>query len=262
MPRAAQAPFLVSDQVISPGPARELSLIVPAYNEARALELNLPKLAIAAGSDGEVVVVDDGSTDETVAVVTEAARDSKAIRLLSHDKNRGKGAAVRTGMLAARGRRRIFCDADVAYGLEGIAKVDLALESADLAIGSRKGSDRKLLSAHPIRALASRLFAAVVREVAIAGYEDTQCGLKGFTGEAGEDLFGRAQIDGFGFDVELLCLASASGYRIAEVPVEEVEKLPGRRSSVRLIPAAAGMLKDVFAVRRNLRNESGGATER
>lgn len=248
--------------MISSGPARRLSLIVPAYNEARALELNLPKLLLAAGSDGEVVIVDDGSTDETVRVVTEAARDSTAVRLLSHDKNRGKGAAVRTGMLAAHGKRRIFCDADAAYGLEGIAAVDSALESADLAIGSRKESDRKLLSAHPLRALASRLFAAVVREVAIAGYEDTQCGLKGFTAETADDLFGRAGIDGFGFDVEILCLATVSGYRITEVPVEEVEKLPGRRSTVRLVPAAAGMLKDVFAVRRILRNESGRATER
>lgn len=224
--------------------------------------MNLPKLLLAAGSDGEVVIVDDGSTDETVRVVTEAARDSTAVRLLSHDKNRGKGAAVRTGMLAAHGKRRIFCDADAAYGLEGIAAVDSALESADLAIGSRKESDRKLLSAHPLRALASRLFAAVVREVAIAGYEDTQCGLKGFTAETADDLFGRAGIDGFGFDVEILCLATVSGYRITEVPVEEVEKLPGRRSTVRLVPAAAGMLKDVFAVRRILRNESGRATER
>lgn len=262
MPRAVPAPFLVPGQVSSSRQARRLSLIVPAYNEARALELNLPKLLVAAGGDGEVVIVDDGSTDETVAVVTEAARDSAAVRLLSHDMNRGKGAAVRTGMLAAHGRRRIFCDADVAYGLEGIAAVDSALERADLAIGSRKRSGRRLLSAHPLRALASRLFAAVVREVAVAGYEDTQCGLKGFTAEAAEDLFGRARIDGFGFDVEVLCLASVSGYRITEVPVEEVEKLPGRRSSVRLIPAAAGMLRDVFAVRRNLRNETARATER
>lgn len=158
-------------------------------------------------------------------------------------------------MLAAQGERRVFCDADVAYGLEGIAAVDSTLESADIVIGSRKGSGRRFLGAHPLRALASWFFAAVVREVAIAGYEDTQCGLKGFTAEAADDLFRRASIDGFGFDVEVLCLATMSGYRITEVFVEEVENLPGRRSSVRLIPAAASMLKDVFAVRKILRSE-------
>ncbi|RIK09430.1 MAG: glycosyl transferase family 2 [Acidobacteria bacterium] len=258
----APAPFLVFGQMTESSHADQMSLIVPAFNEARTLELTIPRLLEAVGQDGEVIIVDDGSTDETAAVASDAARRSAALKLVSHDKNRGKGAAVRTGMLAASGGRRVFCDADVAYGLKGIAEVNSALESADVAIGSRKGNGRKLLTAHPVRALASRLFASVVREVAIAGYEDTQCGLKGFTAAAAEDLFGRAQIDGFGFDVEILCLASASGYRIAEVPVEELERLPGRRSSVRLVPAAAGMLKDVFAVRRNLRNESGGLPER
>lgn len=234
-------------------------MVIPALNEARALKANIPLLVEYLGTGGELVVVDDGSSDTTTEVVAAAERDGAGIMLLSHPSNLGKGAAVRTGMLAASGGIRIFCDADVAYGVDGIAKVRDALAGADVAIGSRAAT-RRLLSAHPIRALASRLFAAIVRET--AGYDDTQCGLKGFTAEAADALFGRARIDGFGFDVELLCLASAAGYRIVEVPVEEGEKLPGRRSSVRVVPAAFGMLRDVFAIRRNLRNDGGAGANR
>lgn len=234
-----------------------LSVVIPAYNEATALDSALSKLIEHLSSDekSELIVVDDGSTDGSRSLLS--AVSWPRLRVISHPRNRGKGAAVRTGMLAATGEIRVFSDADLAYGIAGIDQiVDVLRGGADGAVGVRESRGR--WGMHPARAAASRVFSAIVREVAIAGYEDTQCGLKGFTAAAATNLFEHSTIDGFGFDVEILCLARLFGYEISQVPVASVNRRAGRSSTVRLLPATLQMLRDVLRIRRSLRKGAYG----
>lgn len=231
----------------------ELSLVIPAYGEAEILKTTLPQFLDFVGHQNELIVVDDGSSDSTAEVVLAIEHDS--VSLIRHNRNRGKGAAVRTGMLAANGEIRAFCDADLPYGVEGIERVVGGLGQADVAIGTRLWRHDPI-SAHPIRALTGHIFSLIVREVAISGYRDTQCGLKAFTASAAAQLFNQSKIDGFGFDVELLCLAATAGLEVVEVEVELSASSRGRKSTVRLIPDAFQMIRDVIRIRKLLVNRA------
>jgi dolichyl-phosphate beta-glucosyltransferase len=199
-----------------------LSVVVPAFNEGPRIGATLTRIrAHLAARHGtwEIVVVDDGSTDDTAARAETVLGTTG--RVLRHARNLGKGAAVRMGMLAARGARRLFTDADLSTPMDELEKLERALDAgAAIAIGSR-ALDRSLLEVHqpPLREAAGRLFNVVVRSVAVPGIYDTQCGFKLFRADAADALFGMSRVDGFGFDVEVLALARRSGLPIAEIGV-------------------------------------------
>jgi len=196
-----------------------LSVVIPAYNEEARLGPTLARVTAwldARGGTWEVIVADDGSKDRTREVATADPR----VRLVALPQNRGKGAAVRAGMVAATGDRVLFSDADLSTPIEELDKLAAELDrGADIAIGSRAlaSSDIKVRQ-HPMREMMGRTFNRIVRLLVLGGIKDTQCGFKLFTRAAAHDLFGKATVDGFAFDVEILWLARAT-YRIAEVPV-------------------------------------------
>lgn len=200
-----------------------LSVVIPAYNETARLEPTLRRVidyCRAHCPDFEILVVDDGSTDGTPDLVERIAAAERGVKLIALGANRGKGAAVRSGMLAARGREVLFSDADLATPIEELDKLRQRLaDGCDIAIGSRAapGADIRVRQ-HPMRELMGRTFNLMVRVAALGGIRDTQCGFKLFRRDAARDLFGRARLDGFAFDVEVLWLARGR-YQVAEVPV-------------------------------------------
>ena len=225
--------------------------MIPAFNEARRLPRYLTE--IVAYFDGrsepyEVLVADDGSTDGTVEAVVAIVYAHPTVRLLRHERNQGKGAAVRRGMLAARGQFRLFTDADGATPIMELKRLEAALMAgAQIAIGSRGLPDPSVsVVARPHRVLAGRAFSWIVKRLGVSGVVDSQCGFKAFTAPAAADLFARLRTAGFGFDVELLLLAQAAGYRVTEVPVNWTDQ-PG--SKVRVLGNGPGMLREITAAR-------------
>ena len=200
-----------------------VSVVLPAYQAAHLVGPAVAQVSAALrgnqaiGGDLEIVVVDDGSTDGTA----EAARRAGADVVVAEAANRGKGAAVRAGMLAAGGRLRLFTDVDLAYPPGQLNSLIEALEAgADVALGNRRHAEARTITPAPAaRAFASRLFNAFTRVVLLHRYRDTQCGFKGFTEEAARTIFGRCVIDGFAFDVEVLYLVEHLGLTATEVPV-------------------------------------------
>jgi len=202
--------------------APRLSVVIPAYNEAARLPKTLERLRAYLGARGfpyEIVVVDDGSSDETARQAKEAG--GPTVTVLRHQPNRGKGYAVRRGMLAAGGAFRLMTDADLSTPIEELGRLEASLaDGHDVAIGSRAGAGANIEVHQPwYREAMGRLFNLLVRRLALPGIHDTQCGFKLFTAAAAESAFGPALLDGFSFDVEALYIARRRGLRIAEVPV-------------------------------------------
>ena len=202
--------------------APHLSIVIPAYNESQRLPRTLGRVRgwlLASGASHEIVVVDDGSTDGTSEAAREAGEDG--LVLLRHERNRGKGYAVRRGMLAASGRRRLMTDADLSTPIEELARLEEELgRGADVAIGSRAVSGARIEVRQTFaREATGRVFNALVQALLLPGLQDTQCGFKLFTDEAATLAFSATRLDGFSFDVEALYVARRRGLRIAEVPV-------------------------------------------
>lgn len=195
----------------------------------------------------EVIVVDDGSPDDTSDVALSAKDDLHDdplidVRLLRHVRNRGKGAAVRTGVLGARGGVIVFTDADLAYGTTPLGKIIATIEAgADVVVGERHRHRSRL------RGIAGFAFAQVVRVAGLGTSADPQCGIKGFSAAAAQLLFGLATIDGFAIDVEILYLARAYGLDVRTI---EVEMREPEHSSVNLVSDARQMLASLRAIRR------------
>ena len=233
----------------------ELSVIIPAHNEAARILPHLHSIVqylTARAGTFEVLVVDDGSLDETAAVVQEYAQRVSAIRLLRLPTCAGKGAAVRHGMQAARGHRQLFTDADGATPIAELARLEQALQAgAEMAIGSRSLASHRsdfTVNARWHRSLLGSFFNMIVRAGGITGIADTQCGFKLFERAMAQDLFSVSCINGYGFDLELLYLAQRRGYRIAEVPVNWTDQ-PG--SKVRLMRDGLAMLRELMTIHRN-----------
>jgi dolichyl-phosphate beta-glucosyltransferase len=196
-----------------------LSVVVPALNEEERLPRTLERIASHLGrSPGawEVLVVDDGSRDRTAARAAAAGAT-----VLRNETNRGKGFAVRRGMLAARGARRLMTDADLSTPIEEVDRLGARMdEGHDVVVGSRALPGSRIEVRQPwYRENSGRLFNLFVRALAVPGVMDTQCGFKLFSAAAARDVFSSARLDGFSFDVEALFLARKKGYRIVEVPV-------------------------------------------
>jgi dolichyl-phosphate beta-glucosyltransferase len=196
-------------------------VVIPAYNEAARLPDSLRRIAsfLEPRFRYELLVVDDGSEDGTEAAARAAVSPSPEV--LRHAPNRGKGYAVRAGMLAARGRLVLTTDADLSAPIEELPRLlDKVQEGFDVAIGSRAVPGARIERRQPFyREAMGRLFNVAVRILAVPGLRDTQCGFKLFRAEAARAVFGASRFDGFAFDVEALFLARRMGYRVAEVPV-------------------------------------------
>jgi dolichyl-phosphate beta-glucosyltransferase len=236
-----------------------LSIVIPAYNESGRLPATLDAaLATLAsrgpeGPLGEIIVVDDGSTDSTADLVAAYAASHPVVRLLRNETNRGKGYSVRRGMLEARGRFVLFTDADASAPLPEASKLLAVLETgaADVAIGSRELPDSDLARPQPRhRRVMGWLFRQLVRLLVVRGFRDTQCGLKAFTREAAQAIFRRQTLDGFAFDVEAIFLARRLGYRVAEVPVRWLDS---GESRVRPLRDGLRMVCDLVRIRLRAR---------
>lgn len=239
------------DDVVPPNMA--LSLVIPAFNEAARLPLSLDRLhayLTQLSHPSEVIIVNDGSTDDTAAVVRERIRDWPALRLIDGP-HQGKGGAVRAGVLAATGDYVAFADADFAMPAAELGRFGPAIGTGcDIAIGSREvpGAQRFGEPAH--RHLMGRVFNQLVQMLLLPGIEDTQCGFKVFRRDVGVDLCQHQTIEGWGFDVELLVIARLRGYRICEVPIPW-HFIPGSR--IHPVRDTANMVRDVLRVRANAR---------
>lgn len=229
--------------------APRLSVVVPAYGEAQRIGHTVTRLRdalapLGGGGEAEIVVVDDGSGDATAEMAAAAGA-----RVITFRRNRGKGAAVRAGLLSAAGATLAFTDADLSYPPAQLLGLMAEVEAGwDVVVGSRRHIDtRTLVRAGRLREVSGRVFNLATRAVLAGGYGDTQCGLKAFSGPAGRLLARSGRIDGFAFDVELLFLAERLGMRVREVPVELDS---ARGSTVRMGPDAVGMVADLIRLRR------------
>ena len=260
--RAPGYPAIEDGAVPPPLPAGagdfRLSIVVPAYNEESHIGPTLSELLRFARNrfgTAEIIVVDDGSTDRTAPIVQEIAggRDGNVPRVavLSHTRNLGKGAAVRTGVLAASGDIVLFTDADLSAPIDEAALLiePILRDECDIAIGSR-ALDRRLIGVRQsrFREMAGRVFNWLVRMCTRLTIRDTQCGFKAFRRSVMEPVFRAARVEGFAFDVEILYLARRRGLRIREIPVRwnHVEQ-----TKVSLLRDSARMFRDVLAVRWN-----------
>ena len=203
-----------------------LSIIIPAYNEERRIPPTLDSVrAFAERMDfpSEVLVVDDGSTDGTTALIEEMCQQNDLLRLVSYPTNRGKGYAVREGMLAATGEYRLFMDADGSMAVEQALDMLTALErsNAQLAIATRYHTQSRNIGQQPVaRAAVSCLGRLLIRWTVLPGISDSQCGFKLFTADAADALFPDLATHRWGFDLEILARARALGMRIVDVPVQ------------------------------------------
>ena len=219
-----------------------LSVVIPALNEAGRLPRSLRDIDAFLAAEpfllpAEVIVVDDGSTDGTGDLVRAfVAQGRTKVRLLRHENNRGKGAAVRTGFAATSGAHVLLCDADLATPIEDVVPLLQRAENDAVVIGSR-AVDRKMIAVpQPVyRDFMGRMFNLLVRALVVGGIADTQCGFKLFPGHLARALAAAQTIDGFAFDVEYLLLAGRWGHEVRETAVrwrhvDESRVLPGRHS--------------------------------
>ncbi|HTM47498.1 MAG TPA: dolichyl-phosphate beta-glucosyltransferase [Bryobacteraceae bacterium] len=205
---------------------QSISIIIPAYNEEKRLPSTLARVIEYVDSQpltfAEILVVDDGSRDGTVAAVSSLSARHPIVRVLRNPGNRGKGYSVRHAMLEAKGEWALFTDADLSSPIEELHKLVAAAarDSAQVAIGSR-ALDRSLVGVHQplFREYAGRFFNLVMRIVTGLEFHDTQCGFKLFQTAAARRIFALQQLERFGFDAEVLYIARRLGYRITEVPV-------------------------------------------
>jgi dolichyl-phosphate beta-glucosyltransferase len=228
-----------------------LSIVIPAYNEQDRLGPTIVSYlgyCHERGLAAELIVVDDGSMDATSMLVEQMSAEYPEIRLIRLAENRGKGYAVRTGVVNARGEMVLFADADAATPISEIERLESALNAgADVAIGSRALTGVGVrVKARLYRRVAGRAFHLLVRMLTVRTIQDTQCGFKLFRGSVAHDLFSRMRMTGFSFDVELLMMAQRCGYRVAEVPVNWVHQ-PG--SKVNLAVDSLRMARDLFVIR-------------
>lgn len=235
---------------------QRLSVVIPAYNEERRLPETLEVIQRYAADRFEVLeilVVDDGSTDGTFAVAGAFAstlRPPVSMRVLSNGRNLGKGASVRSGMLAASEPWILMTDADLSTPLDDLPALFAALaeDGADVALGSRALAGSRLEVRQPVyRELMGRTFNRLVQVLLLGGIRDTQCGFKLFTRGAAQAIFARAKVDRFAFDVEAVFLARKLGLEVAEVPVTWRNS---PHSTVSPLRDSAQMFLDLVRIRR------------
>ncbi len=240
----------LAERLDRPPPEGEVrvSVVVPAFNEEGMIDATVDAIASELGRElgggYELLVVDDGSDDRTAEVARSAG--ARVVRL---DRNQGKGAAVRAGVLAASGRSVVFTDADLAYPPSLVVTVVRELEQGwDVVVGSRRHTDTNtLVRARRVRELGGRVINLLTHVVLLGRFRDTQCGLKGFRADVGRTIFERTRIDGFAFDVEVFLIAEQDRLSLTEIPVSVTNRTG---SSVRLVGDSLGLISDLFRIRR------------
>ena len=241
------------------------SLVIPAYNEANRIEASLGDIASwragrPGGFDWEVLLVDDGSTDDTRRIARQTAGHAGLpLTILEHAQNRGKGAAIRMGVLASSGDPVLISDADLSTPLSEWTKLAERLPTHPIAIGSRAIDEDLVRRRQPFyRVLLGKAGNKIIQLFAVPGIQDTQCGFKLFRGDVARELFAQARIDRFAYDVEVLFLARRHGFSIAEVPVLWFNSPESKVSLWRDTPQT---LWDVLRVRWLHRRDSVAASE-
>lgn len=226
------------------------TVVIPAYREPDRIGTTVRRIHdeladVAADGGLEVIVVDDGSSDDTADLALEAGAE----QVLVQPRNRGKGAAVRAGMLASRGRVVAFTDADLAYDPPQLRRALEAVEAGwDVVIGNRRHADSEVARATGLRALGSRVVNRLSAAVLLAAPRDTQCGLKAFRGDVARRLFAHTRVDGFAFDIEVLHLVERAELALGEIPVRLDET--GASSTVRVGRDVVQLVVDLLRVRR------------
>lgn len=230
-----------------------LSIVIPALNEAQRLPPSLARIDAFLQQQpyqAEVIVVDNGSTDRTRDVVTEYSASHPYVRLIKLDQ-RGKGRAVKAGMLAATGEYRFICDADLSMPIEEITKfLPPNYPDYDVLIASREGKLARRIGEPEYRHIMGRIFNFIVKLTAVNQFEDTQCGFKMFKRSAAEDLFAVQQMNGIGFDVELIYIAIRRGYKIVDIPITWYFDPDSR---MRLVQDSLNILREIWEIRQNWR---------
>ena len=229
------------------------SLIIPMYNEEKILPDTIKTLHAymeSAFDDYEIVFADDGSTDRSRKIVEECGHER--MRVVGYEKNRGKGCAVRCGMLAARGDIRLFTDCDLAYGTEIIRTLydKFTAAGCDVMIGSRNLSGDGYEGYTALRRIVSKTYIRVLCTIGGFKLSDSQCGFKAFSAKAAEDVFSRCETDGFAFDFEAILFATKLGYKIAELPVKIINHRP---STIHFFRDSMRMLRDVRKIKKRIK---------
>jgi glycosyltransferase involved in cell wall biosynthesis len=232
-----------------PADAVSLSVVIPAYNEERRLGATLDRVCrFLSGQpwQWEVRVVDDGSHDGTAAIAETTGTREPRVRV-QREPHRGKGGAVKAGLLAADGQYRFICDADLSMPIAELQRfLPPALTGFDVAIGSREGVAARRIGEPIHRHLMGRLFNVGVRWLTLPGIQDSQCGFKMFTADAVRAIFPQVTVDGWAFDVEVLTIARARGLRVVEVPIEWHYR---RESQINMVRDGFAMLREVLRIR-------------
>jgi dolichyl-phosphate beta-glucosyltransferase len=231
-----------------------ISIVIPAFNEEDRI---LPTLRMIDDylrdrvRGYEIIVVDDGSSDNTMKVVRSECGRLKSVRLLSNEANRGKGFSVRRGVMGARHDLVLVSDADLSTPIEEVSKFLPWVEKGyDVVIGSRALKESDIIRRQPwYRQTMGKTFNLLVRIVVLGGFHDTQCGFKMFRTPAGKKIFESLKTEGFAFDVEALLRAKKIGYRVKEVPVRWINS---PQSKVRVLRDSARMFLDLVRIRLSL----------
>ena len=237
-----------------------ISIVIPAFNEEKRIEGSLSEACAymnGFGGEYEMIVVDDGSSDGTARIVDRIAKVVRNLRLIRYEKNRGKGHALRTGVLATKGDFVLVMDADLSTPMEELRKLMPYLSDGgfDIAIGSRALALSDIIKKQPWwRRGMGKSFNKIVRMLVIGGFSDTQCGFKLFKGEIARSLFGEAKIDRFAYDVEILALGTKKGCGIKEVPIRWINSPESRVDPVK---DSLRMLVDLLRIRFAVGNVKG-----
>lgn len=230
-----------------------LSIVIPAHNEEHRLPPALEKIDTflnAQPFEAEVIIVENGSSDHTVDVARSFIETHPYVRVIEVD-TRGKGLAVKAGMLAARGAYRFICDVDLSMPIDEIVKfLPPHADGYDIVIATREGKEARRIGEPEYRHIMGRVNNWIIKLAAVRGFEDTQCGFKMFTRDVAEDLFSVQQLSGIGFDVELIYIAQKRGYKIREVPITWYFDPDSR---MRLVQDSLHMLVEIWAIRKNWR---------
>lgn len=234
----------------------KISVIIPMYNESKIIEQTAKTLSEAMRAsfdDYEIVFSDDGSVDGSAQLVRDL--NLPCVRVTGYEKNRGKGCAVRTGMLAATGDILIFTDADLAYGTDVIVRAASKMEeepSCGMLIGSRNLEKRGYGDYGLLRRLMSRAYIRVLCLIGGFRLSDSQCGFKAFRQDAAQTIFSRARVDGFAFDFEAILRAQKAGIAILEMPVRVINH---GDSKIHVLRDSTKMLSDLRRIRRDVKKD-------
>ncbi len=227
-----------------------LSIVIPAYNEASRLPHTLEQVfAFLEGEDfsAEVIVVENGSSDKTFSLAQDLIEKYPNLRVF-HNEETGKGLAVKRGMLAAKGKYRIFCDADLSMPIEEVRHFIPPNCDKDIVIASREVKGAVRYDEPSYRHFTGRIFNLLIRLLALPKLHDTQCGFKCFRAEVAEDIFQYQSIEGWAFDVEILFVARMRGYEIEELPIPWYYN---EESKINVLRDSSRMFLDLLKIRKN-----------